>query len=222
MLTNSFYPRFFASIDTLKKATAALGIIPLIMWGSFEARAEAKETQTAILAGGCFWCVEKDFERVGGVTDVVSGYSGGTTENPTYQDVTGGGTGHYEVVKINFDPSVISYEKILHLFWRSIDATDDGGQFCDRGHSYKTAIFYQNDAQKSIAEKSKMALEQSGRLGKKIATPILPASPFYVAETYHQDYYKKAPIRYSFYRSRCGRDQTVKKLWGDEAWAAKK
>ena len=190
-------------------------------------RAQAADQATAILAGGCFWCVESDFERVPGVIEVVSGYTGGTTRNPTYKQVTRGGTGHYEAVEIRYDPSVITYDQILHLFLRSIDPTDAGGQFCDRGDSYRTAIFAANDAQKQSAI---AAIKKAQRdLGQRIVTPVLDAKPFYDAEEYHQDYYKKSEIvltrrgpkskkeAYKFYRSGCGRDQRVRQLWGNAA-----
>ncbi|WP_347311747.1 peptide-methionine (S)-S-oxide reductase MsrA [Defluviimonas sp. SAOS-178_SWC] len=184
-------------------------------------------TKTAIVAGGCFWCVEADFEKVPGVTSVVSGYTGGKTDNPTYKQVSAGGTGHYEAVKITFDDSKVSYDMLLYLFFRSVNPTDAGGQFCDRGDSYRTAIFVQDDEQKRIAELAKKEAAQS--LGKKIVTPILPASTFWVAEDYHQDYYKgsnlvltragpkKQSSAYKFYRNACGRDQRVRALWGDQA-----
>jgi len=185
------------------------------------------KTETAILAGGCFWCVDADFEQVPGVKSVVSGYTGGTVDNPTYKQVSRGGTGHYEAVKITFDDARVSYDMILYLFFRSVNPTDAGGQFCDRGDSYRTAIFYQSEEQKRIAEMAKTEAGQA--LGKKIVTPILPAGPFWVAEDYHQDYYKgtnfiltrAGPKRqseaYKFYRKSCGRDQRVRELWGDKA-----
>ncbi|MGB3314113.1 MAG: peptide-methionine (S)-S-oxide reductase MsrA [Albidovulum sp.] len=184
-------------------------------------------TETAIVAGGCFWCVESDFESVPGVKSVVSGYTGGTTKNPTYKQVTKGGTGHYEAVEIKFDPAKISYSKIIDLFFRSVDPTDAGGQFCDRGDSYRTAIFAKDAAQRAAAEEAKAAA--GAALGKKIATPVVDAGPFYKAEDYHQDYYKgtdlvltrrgpkKQSEAYKFYRNACGRDKRVKQLWGNAA-----
>ena len=183
--------------------------------------------QTAIVAGGCFWCVEKDFERVDGVSEVVSGYTGGTVENPTYRQVVGGGTGHYEAVEISFDDDAVSYDQILHMFFRSVDPTDAGGQFCDRGDSYRTAIFVRNDAERASAERAKA--EAEAELGRSIVTPILDASAFYIAEEYHQDYYKKSELvltrrgpkskaeAYKFYRNACGRDDRVRQLWGAAA-----
>ncbi|HHL43099.1 MAG TPA: peptide-methionine (S)-S-oxide reductase [Hellea balneolensis] len=167
----------------------------------------------AIFAGGCFWCVEADFEKLPGVIEAVSGYAGGHVDNPSYKQVSHGGTGHYEVAKIIYDPSKISYADLLEYYWTHVDPTDDGGQFCDRGHSYKTAIFA-TPAQMDIAKASKKALMNSGRLKDKVVTPVLPAPPFYKAETYHQDYYKKNPIRYKYYRTGCGRDRRIKQIWG--------
>lgn len=189
--------------------------------------ARAAGTETAILAGGCFWCVEADFEKVKGVGDVTSGYTGGATANPTYKDVSGGGTGHYEAVRIPYDPDVISYAQILKLFLRSVDPTDAGGQFCDRGDSYRTAIFVETPEERAAAER---AIAEAGRtLGKPIVTPVLDAKRFYPAEDYHQDYYKKSDLvltrrgpktkasAYDFYRDACGRDTRVRRLWGAEA-----
>lgn len=184
-------------------------------------------TEKAVVAGGCFWCVESDFESVPGVSEVVSGYTGGTTENPTYKQVGRGGTGHYEAVQITFDNSKISYAKILEMFFRSVDPTDADGQFCDRGESYRTAIFPLNAEQTTAAEAEKAKAEKA--LGQKIVTPILPAKTFYLAEDYHQDYYKGSNIvltragpqsqasAYKFYRDACGRDERVKQLWGAAA-----
>lgn len=184
-------------------------------------------TEKAIVAGGCFWCVESDFEGVEGVRRVVSGYTGGTLKNPGYKQVTGGGTGHYEAVEITFDNSRISYDEIMRLFFRSVDPTDAGGQFCDRGDSYRTAIFALNEAQMASAKAAKAAA--GAALKRKIVTPILAAGPFYKAEAYHQDYYKGSKIvltrrgpksqseAYKFYRNACGRDKRVKQLWGKDA-----
>lgn len=184
-------------------------------------------TEKAIVAGGCFWCVESDFESVKGVSGAVSGYTGGTTENPTYKKVGRGGTGHYEAVEITFDNATISYAKILEMFFRSVDPTDAGGQFCDRGESYRTAVFPLNAEQAAVAETEKAKAEKA--LGQTIVTPILPAKKFYLAEDYHQDYYKGDNLvltrggpqsqseAYKFYRNACGRDVRIKELWGDAA-----
>jgi len=175
--------------------------------------ASAKDnSEKATLAGGCFWCMESDFEKIAGVEDVVSGYTGGTGNDPTYRDY--GRKGHIEAVQITFDPSVITYKKILDLFWLRIDPTDGGGQFCDRGHEYTTAVFYRSETQRKLAEESKAGLERSGKLKSLVATKIIKARVFYRAETYHQDYYKKNPLRYRLYRYNCGRDQRLKELWG--------
>lgn len=183
--------------------------------------------EKAIVAGGCFWCVEADFEKVPGVVSVVSGYTGGTVENPTYKQVTAGGTGHYEAVEITFDSARISYDEVLRLFLRSVDPLDAGGQFCDRGDSYRTAIFVSDTAQKAAAEAA--VAEATGILGAPVVTPVLGAGAFWPAEDYHQDYYKSRDIvltragpkqkrnAYAFYREACGRDARVKALWGDAA-----
>ncbi len=171
----------------------------------------------ATFAGGCFWCMTPPFEKLDGVKEVISGYTGGHTVNPTYEDVTSETTGHLESVEIMYDPAMVSYKKLLDVFWRQIDPTDAGGQFVDRGPSYMSAIFYHNEEQKRLAEESKKDLERSGRFNKPIVTEIRPAGPFYRAEEYHQDYWKKNPIRYKFYRYNSGRDQYLKKVWGKEA-----
>ncbi|HYA26391.1 MAG TPA: peptide-methionine (S)-S-oxide reductase MsrA [Thermodesulfovibrionales bacterium] len=172
--------------------------------------------EKATLAGGCFWCMVPPFEKTAGVTEVLSGYTGGYKENPTYEEVSSGKTGHVEAVQITFDPSKIAYSQILDLFWRQIDPTDAGGQFVDRGSQYRSVIFYHTPEQKALAEKSKEALQRSGRFQRPIVTEILPAGKFYKAEQYHQDYYKKNPIRYKFYRYNSGRDQFLEKVWKNE------
>ncbi|GAF66284.1 peptide methionine sulfoxide reductase [Bacillus sp. TS-2] len=171
--------------------------------------------EKAIFAGGCFWCMVKPFDRYDGVHSVLSGYTGGMTENPTYEEVCSETTGHYEAVQITFDPQIISYESLLDIFWKQIDPTDSGGQFFDRGQSYQSAIFYQNNEQKNKAERSKEELEKSGRFSQPIATKILPAKPFYHAEEYHQDYYKKNPIRYEMYQRGSGRMKFITNHWED-------
>jgi peptide-methionine (S)-S-oxide reductase len=184
-------------------------------------------TEKAIVAGGCFWCVESDFESVPGVTSVVSGYTGGTTANPTYAEVGNGGTGHYEAVEITFDNTRLTYDDLVAKFLRSVDVTDAGGQFCDRGDSYRTAIFALTPAQKASAEAA--IAKASAELGQTVVTPVRNAGPFYAAEDYHQDYYKGSNIvitragpkkqsnAYKFYRASCGRDARVKELWGNAA-----
>ena len=175
---------------------------------------EIKYESTAILAGGCFWCVESDFEKVPGVIKVVSGYAGGKGENPTYESYAG--MGYIEAVQIYYDSKIVTYDQLLNYFWRHIDPTDGGGQFVDRGPQYRSAIFYQDDEQRQIAEKSKQALEKSGQLGKPVATDLIKLTKFYPAEEYHQNYHTKNPVRYNYYRHGSGRDKTVKKLWGDD------
>ncbi|AXI28094.1 methionine sulfoxide reductase [Priestia megaterium] len=174
-----------------------------------------EQYEVATFAGGCFWCMVKPFDEQPGIIKVVSGYTGGHKENPTYKEVCSETTGHYEAVQITFDPEVFPYEKLLELYWPQIDPTDAGGQFADRGDSYRTAIFYHNEHQKALAEESKRQLEASGRFSEPIATQILPAKPFYEAEDYHQGYYKKNKFRYAMYRRGSGRDRFIKENWKD-------
>ncbi len=181
-----------------------------------EATSDSQERAQATFAGGCFWCVESDFDKVEGVISTTSGYTGGDTENPTYRQVASETTGHYEAVRIVYDPSVVSYEELVDYFWRHIDPLDAEGQFCDKGSSYRSAIFTHNPEQKQIAQESKMELEDPDRFEQPIATEILPLKTFYEAEDYHQDYYQKNPLRYNFYRTACGRDQRINELWGDQ------
>lgn len=171
--------------------------------------------EKATFAGGCFWCMVKPFDELPGIQSVISGYTGGTKENPTYQEVCSETTGHYEAVQITYDSVIFPYEKLVELYWQQIDPTDEGGQFYDRGTSYQTAIFYHNDEQRKIAEASKERLNQSGRFTKPIATPILPAKEFYPAEDYHQHYYKKEPERYQAYQIGSGRKAFQERFWGD-------
>ncbi len=173
------------------------------------------KTETATVAGGCFWCVESDFEKVDGIIEVISGYTGGHKENPTYKEVSSGKTGHLEAVQVIFDPEKIIYKQVLDVLWKHIDPTDAGGSFVDRGNQYRSAIFYHNEEQKRIAEESKKELEKSGVFDKPIVTEILKFEKFYPAEEYHQDYYKKNPIRYKYYRWNSGRDQFLEKIWED-------
>ncbi len=191
------------------------------------ASAQAQDRATAIFAGGCFWCVESDFESVPGVIEAVSGFTGGHVENPAYKQVTRGGTGHYEAVEIAYDPGRVSHEQLLHLFFRSVDPTDAGGQFCDRGDSYRTAIFVSDTAERATAEAARAAAQSA--LGRQIVTPVLTRMAFYPAEDYHQDYYrgqnrvltrfgiKRQSEAYRLYRDACGRDRRVRTLWGDDA-----
>ncbi len=213
------------SIRTVTKALTAVSALAFSI--TLSPGATSAETRTAVFAGGCFWCVEADFEKVPGVIEAVSGYTGGTVANPTYRQVVRGGTGHLEAVRIDYDPDKVSFERLLHLFFRSVDPTDSGGQFCDRGHSYTTAVFVTDNVGKVAAEAAKAAAE--AELEMTVVTPILDAGPFYLAEEYHQDYYRQkdlilsrfGPISkekaYKRYRQACGRDQRVKDLWGDAA-----
>lgn len=200
--------------------------VSLVLLPLFAGAAQA-ETAKAVVAGGCFWCVESDFEGVNGVIEAVSGFAGGNVENPTYEQVTDGGTGHYEAVEITYDPAILSYEQLLTLFLRSVDVTDAGGQFCDRGDSYRTAIFVSDTAENAIAQAA--IAQAQADLGATVVTPILPAGQFWPADTYHQDYYLQGDIiltrrgpktkanAYKFYRETCGRDARVRALWGDQA-----
>lgn len=171
----------------------------------------------ATFAGGCFWCMEGPFDALDGVVSTTSGYTGGTKKNPTYEQVSSGGTGHTEAVQVVYDPKKVSYEKLLYVFWRNVDPTVKDQQFCDHGPQYRTGIFYHDEAQKQAALASKAAIEQAQKLPGPIRTEITAASTFYPAEDYHQDYYVKNPIRYKFYRNNCGRDARLAKLWGAEA-----
>ncbi len=210
--------------------TFLLGALIVVGLAAQANRAHAAANETLTVAGGCFWCVEADFEAVKGVSEVVSGYTGGTTDNPTYKEVSRGGTGHYEAVRIMYDPAQVTRPQLLAMFLRSIDVTDAGGQFCDRGESYRTAIFADGKA----AEDARQAIAQAEqKLGQKIVTPVLPLGTFYRAEDYHQDYYKGDDLQitrfgiknqaeaYRRYRSACGRDARVRQLWGDAAPFAK-
>jgi peptide methionine sulfoxide reductase msrA/msrB len=177
-------------------------------WG-----ADKTATETATFAGGCFWCMEPPFVKLDGVLEVKSGYTGGTKVSPTYEEASSGTTGHTEAVQIVFDPKRVTFDKLLDVFWRSMDPTDAGGQFVDRGNQYRPGIFYHSEAQKKAAEASKEALQKSGRFKKPIVTEITKASTFYPAEEYHQHYFEKNPIRYKFYRARSGRDQFLESIW---------
>lgn len=211
------------SFHSIKSGALAI----LIVLGIFAQSKASHATETLTVAGGCFWCVESDFEQIKGVTKAVSGFTGGSVANPTYKQVVAGGTGHFEAVQISFDPSVVSAQELLNSFFRSVDPTDAGGQFCDRGETYRTAIFANGDHQKAAAKVEKNAAAQA--LGQVIVTPILDATEFYPAGAYHQDYYKSSKIvltrfgpktkakAYKAYRKACGRDKRVKQLWGSAA-----
>jgi peptide-methionine (S)-S-oxide reductase len=203
--------------------TAAIAVALLLQHG----RAQAQDIRTAVVAGGCFWCVEADFERVAGVIEVVSGFAGGSVPNPSYRQVVAGGTGHLEVVEITYDATRLPYDRLLHLFLRSVDPTDAGGQFCDRGPSYATAIFVTTPEERRIAQAAIAEAERA--LGRDVVTPVRDAAPFYPAEAYHQDYYlsdeviltrfgpRRKSVAYDLYRQACGRDARVRELWGDAA-----
>jgi peptide-methionine (S)-S-oxide reductase len=170
---------------------------------------------SAVFAGGCFWCTESDFDKVPGVVSTTSGYAGGKSANPTYEQVSGGGSGHIEVVKVVYDPAKVSYQRLVAHFFRTIDPLDGGGQFCDRGSQYRSAIFVANPAERTVAEATKA--RAAALLKRPVATQILPAARFYAAEGYHQDYYKKNPTKYKYYRWRCGREARLAKIWGNSA-----
>jgi len=175
----------------------------------------------ATFAGGCFWCTEADFEKLPGVVKVISGYTGGIKENPTYEQVSSGGTGHVEAIQVYYDPSKLSYGELLDFFWKHIDPTDKGGQFVDRGSQYRSVIFYHDEEQKQLAEKSKEALDKSGKYSKPVVTEIIKFVKFYEAEEYHQDYYKKNHLKYNYYRHGSGRDQFLSKMWGQDKETSK-
>jgi peptide methionine sulfoxide reductase msrA/msrB len=211
----------------LWKTVPILAIFSLLVWGCMDKNAtrnEGKqamaqdntELRTATFAGGCFWCTESDFEKVPGVVSVISGYAGGEEINPTYKQVSSGTTGHVEAVQVHYDPSKVTYEQLLDYFWKHIDPTDNGGQFVDRGKQYRAVIFYSNDEERQLAEKSKEALMASGVFSKPIVTEIRNFTAFYPAEDYHQDFYKKSPVRYETYRHGSGRDQFTDNVWKDE------
>jgi peptide-methionine (S)-S-oxide reductase len=199
----------------MKKIYHLLGavLLALLMCGAVG----AAELEKAVFAGGCFWCMEAPFDKLPGVVSVTSGYTGGYTKNPTYKEVSAGGTGHAEAVQIVYDRSRISYETLLTVFWHNVDPTVADRQFCDSGHQYRSAIFYQDERQHALALKSRAALEKSKPFREAVVTEIVPASAFYPAEEYHQHYYKKNPLRYKYYRSGCGRDRRLKELWGSDA-----
>ncbi len=202
-------------MNFLFSRAAAWQAAALLMVSAMSQAAENEvRVETATFAGGCFWCVEHAFDEVEGVTETLSGYIGGHKLNPTYREVSAGGTGHAEAVQLHYDPAKVSYAELLDIFWRNIDPTTPNRQFCDVGSQYRSAIFYHNEEQKRLAEASKQALQQSKPFSEPIVTEIVPATEFYVAEDYHQDYYLKNPLRYKFYKYNCGRDQRLEQLWG--------
>jgi peptide-methionine (S)-S-oxide reductase len=196
----------------------AQGFSPATAFGREPAgKTAAGQNEKATFAGGCFWCMEAPFDKLAGVVSVTPGYTGGSLKNPTYEQVSAGGTGHAESVQIVFDPARTSYEKLLDVYWHNVDPTVRDRQFCDHGHQYRSAIFYQSEEQHRLALASRAALDKSKPFRDTIVTEVVPAGTFYPAEEYHQHYYKKNPIRYHYYRSSCGRDRRLKELWGDAA-----
>jgi len=199
------------------RVLASLLAAVAVAGGGAVAAEEPPTTAVATFAGGCFWCMEPVFDALDGVLSTTSGYTGGTLRNPTYEDVSSGGTGHTEAMEVRYDPARISYEQLLNVYWRNIDPTAENRQFCDRGSQYRTAIFYHDEAQRLAAERSKTEIERSGAFAVAIATEIVAAGPFYPAEDYHQDYYQKNPVRYQRYHDACGRDERLEELWGPGA-----
>jgi peptide-methionine (S)-S-oxide reductase len=210
--------------------SAACTVFAVAFAGCVEPYAGAKDETTktdeamsnenykkATFAGGCFWCMEPPFDSVDGVISTTSGYIGGHKDDPTYEEVSAGGTGHTEAVEIVFDPEKVSYAELLDVFWKNIDPTTANRQFCDVGSQYRTGVFYHDEEQQKLAERSRARIDQSGTLAAPIVTEIVEAGPFYPAEDYHQDYYKKNPIRYKFYRHGCGRDERLEQLWGEDS-----
>lgn len=197
--------------------TALALLASLLTFGSLATHAAEPRSDglaVATFAGGCFWCMEPPFDALDGVVSTTSGYTDGRTPNPTYEQVSSGRTGHTEAVQVVYDPNKVSFEKLVEVFWKNIDPTDDRGQFCDRGLHYRPTLFHHDEAQREIAERSKAALQQSKPFKADINTPIVAASTFYPAEEYHQDYYQRNPIRYKYYRNACGRDKRLQQLWG--------
>jgi peptide-methionine (S)-S-oxide reductase len=203
----------FKALFALVGVALSLGTQGVAHAQNTQAQAAAPATSTAIFAGGCFWCTESDFEKVPGVISAESGYIGGKTANPTYEQVSNGGTGHTEGVRVTFDPKKVSYETLLEYFWKTIDPTVKDEQFCDRGSQYRSAIFYDTPEQKAVIEASRAAILKAGLI-KVVHTEIVPRTMFFLAEDYHQDYYKKNPIRYKYYRTNCGRDSRLAQIWG--------
>jgi len=205
----------------MRKASLLLAVL-FLGWAWLGQRSVAQDKPAAggphlakaTFAGGCFWCMEPPFDRLAGVVSTTSGYTGGEKVDPTYEEVSAGGTGHAESVEVLYDPAKVSYEKLLDVFWHNVDPTVRDRQFCDTGHQYRTAIFTHDETQKRLAEQSRAALQKSKPFKEEIVTEIVPAGRFYPAEEYHQDYYKKNPVRYKFYRYNCGRDRRLEQLWG--------
>lgn len=207
-------------MQLFKRWTAWFALACCVVWGSAYAQQKAGSapaTAKATFAGGCFWCMEPPYDKLPGVISTISGYMGGKTRNPTYEQVSSGTSGHAEVVQVEYDPSKVSYEKLLEVFWHNVDPTQRDGQFCDHGSQYRTAIFYHSEEQRKLAEASKAALQKNKPFKGEIVTEIGAAPEFYRAEEYHQDFYKKNPTRYKLYRTGCGRDARLQALWGRAA-----
>ena len=203
----------------MKKLLLAWGLAALTALAAPTTAAQAaaaSATATAVFAGGCFWCTESDFEKLPGVLSAESGYTGGKLANPTYESVSAGGTGHTEAVRVTYDPAKVTYSQLVEYFWRTIDPTEKDRQFCDIGNQYRSGIYWGSEAERSVAQASLAALQKSGQF-KKISTEVQPAAPFYVAEDYHQDYARKNPVRYNYYRLSCGRDAQLKRVWKTSA-----
>ena len=197
----------------MRRATHLLGVLMLAVAAA--SIAVADDTRVATFGGGCFWCMEPPYDKLEGVLSTTSGYMGGDVDNPTYEQVTRGGTGHVEVVQVEYDPNVIGYERLLDVYWVNVDPLTDNRQFCDAGESYRPVIFAHSDQQRELAEASKQAVIDSGRFDQPVIVPIEDAGAFWPAEDYHQNYYKKSSVRYNYYRWSCGRDNRLEELWGD-------
>ncbi|SNX59971.1 peptide-methionine (S)-S-oxide reductase [Nitrosomonas ureae] len=208
------YSRYFLYVSLLFVSVSGCQQVDSMIAESESVYLTNENLDTAIFAGGCFWCTESDFDKMPGVVSTISGYIGGTVANPTYEQVVVGKTGHVEAVMVYFDKTKTNYSKLLDAYWFTIDPLTPGRQFCDTGAQYRSAIFYRDSEQKEQAETSKKMLDQSGRFTKPVVTEILPATEFYRAEEYHQDYYQKNPLRYKYYRNNCGRDKRLEELWG--------
>ena len=204
----------FIAFSVLAFITLVLGVTLMAAPAQSQSEEIAHTDKTAIFAAGCFWCIEKDMEQLDGVKEAISGYTGGHVDNPTYEQVSTGDTGHREAIKVVYDPHKVSYEDLLDVFWKNHDPFDNKGQFCDIGFQYSPAVYYIDDEQKELAEKSKVAAEE--KLGAEILTAIEPVKEFYPAEDYHQNYYEKNPVRYKFYRWNCGRDERLEEVWGKD------
>jgi peptide-methionine (S)-S-oxide reductase len=206
-------------MDTIRPTRwlASLLLCCVALTGNASSDIDKSQYRTATFAGGCFWCMEPPFDDLDGVISTTSGYTGGSKKNPTYKEVSRGGTGHAEAIQIVYDPMRISYEELLNVFWHNIDPTNANGQFCDWGNQYRSSIFYHDAEQEHLAKQSKSALIESNTFDAPVVTVITPATTFYPAEDYHQDYYQKNPVRYKFYRYGCGRDKRLEELWGKTA-----